>query len=287
MQAFATDLLSEARAHSYAIGAFNVYNLEGVRAVISAAEAERSPVMLQIHPASLRHGGEALFAMCLAAVRGATVPAAVHLDHSSSKEEIRAALEAGVSSVMADGSALSYDDNVSFTREVTQLAHNAGACVEAELGRLSGGEDGLPVTERDARMTDPEQAASFIQETGIDLLAVCIGNVHGRYRSAPCLDFARLAAIRDCVSVPLVLHGVSGLPEVLVRRAIEAGTAKLNVNTEVRSAYVETLKARLEGGASPELVDLMSAAIEAMQAVVATKLRVFRSSGRAGPGELA
>ena len=277
MQHPTRELLAQARTGGYAIGAFNVYNLEGVLAVIGAAEAERSPAMLQLHPASLKLGGKALIGACLAGACNAAVPIAVHLDHSSSSKDIEGALDAGVTSVMADGSAQSYADNVEFTRRMTLLAHARGAAVEAELGRLSGSEDGDNVAEIQARMTDPVQAFEFVRKTGIDALAVCIGNIHGVYRREPQLDFARLEAIRERVDVPLVLHGASGLPEPMIRRSIELGVAKFNVNTEVRAAYLSELRRM----ADRELVDLMSATIAAMGEVVAEKLRLFGSSGRA------
>ncbi len=205
MLASTLDLIHAAEAGRYAVGAFNVYNLEGVKAVVQAAESERSPAMLALHPASLRHGGQALVALCMAAADEATVPVSVHLDHSTSAGDIANALQRGLRSVMADGTHLSYEDNLRFSREMAQLAHANDATIEAELGKLSGSEDGLTVPELEAKMTDPMQAGEFVRETGVDAFAVCIGNVHGRYRSEPALDFARLAAIRKQVNVPLVL----------------------------------------------------------------------------------
>jgi tagatose 1,6-diphosphate aldolase GatY/KbaY len=276
MLASTTTLLRAAEDGDYALGAFNVYNLEGVRAVVGAAEAERSPAMLQIHPGALTHGGTLLIALCLAAAREASVPVAVHLDHSSSPDAIRAALACGVSSIMADGSHLAYPANVAFTCEMAALAHARGATVEAELGRLSGTEDGLTVAEYQAKLTDPDQAADFVAQTGVDALAVCIGNVHGRYPGEPRLDFERLAAIRRAVAAPLVLHGASGLPESLIDRAITLGVRKFNVNTEVREAYLDALRAALQAPA--DLPDLIGGAVAAMQAVVVAKLRLFGSS---------
>ncbi len=283
MRVATSELLQAAEAGGYAIGAFNVYNLEGVRAVVGAAEAAHSPALLQLHPGALRHGGGALIAACLAAVAEAAVPMNVHLDHSASPSQIAAGLQAGLTSVMADGSHLPYAENLAFTREMVALARAHGAEVEAELGRISGTEDGLSVAEFEARFTDPEQAAGFVAATGVDALAVCIGNVHGPYPREPELDLQRLSAIRRAVSVPLVLHGASGLPEALVRQAIELGVRKFNVNTELRVAYVAALKARLVEQAEhpPALVDLMEGAVAAMQAVVAAKLRLFGSVGRA------
>jgi len=272
-------LMKAARGNGYALGAFNVYNLEGVRAVGAAAEMEHSPAIVQIHPSAFRHGGIPLVALCLAAAREASVPMAVHLDHSTSPDDIRSALAAGLTSIMADGSGLSYADNVAFTREMVALTHKHGGTVEAELGRLAGTEDDLTVEEYEARLTDPDQAVDFLAQTGTDALAVCIGNIHGRYRSEPRLDFDRLDAIRKAVSVPLVLHGASGLPEGMVRRAIELGVCKFNVNTELREAYLGALREHL--AESPDLLGLMQSATDAMKGVVRAKLQLFGSAGRA------
>jgi tagatose 1,6-diphosphate aldolase GatY/KbaY len=208
--------------------------------------------MLQLHPGAMQHGGQPLVALCLAAAQAATVPVMVHLDHSNSSAAIQEALAAGITSVMADGSHLPYDDNVAFTQMIVAMAHRHQAIVEAELGRLTGTEDGLTVPEYEARFTDPVQAADFVARTGVDALAICIGNVHGRYRREPCLDFDRLAALQRSVPVPLVLHGASGLPEAMVRQAITLGVHKFNVNTEVREAYVEALRDCLQAAGTPD-----------------------------------
>ena len=273
-------LLRAATDDTYALGAFNVYNLEGVRAVLAAAETNRSPAILQIHPSALKQGGAPLTSLCLKAAEKASVPISVHLDHSRSKDEIQAALRAGLTSIMADGSPLSYDENVAFTHEMVSLVHEHEGTVEAELGRLTETEDDLTISEYTGNLTDPEQARGFISETGADALAVCIGNVHGRYSGEPRLDFDRLAAIRAAVSVPLVLHGASGLGETLVRRSIELGICKFNVNTEVREAYLDALR---EGLSLPriDLLDLMAGAIDAMKNVISAKLRLFGSVDRA------
>ena len=272
------EMLRAARRGGYAVGAFNVYNLEGARAVTGAAAAARSPAILQIHPAALDYGGAPLTALCLAAAREAPAPISVHLDHSSSAAAIRQAVAAGMPSIMADGSHLPYEGNVAFTAEMARLAHAHGVSVEAELGRLSGSEDGLGVDDYEALLTDPAQAADFVARTGVDALAVCIGNVHGRYRGEPRLDFERLAAIRRAVPASLVLHGASGLPAPLIRAAIGLGVCKLNVNTDVREAYLAALRA---AGGEGDLVDLLRRASGAMQEVVAAKLAAFGSVGRA------
>lgn len=272
-------ILGAARAGGYAVGAFNVYNLEGVLAVVGAAEGASSPAILQLHPGSLREGGVALVALCVAAARGAAVPVAVHLDHSPTHEAMRVALAAGVGSIMADGAGRPYDENVAFTAEAVALA--GGAAVEGELGLLSGTEDGLAVAARDAKMTDPAQVPGFVAATGIGALAVCIGNVHGPYAGEPRLDFDRLAAIRAATDLPLVLHGASGLPAAALARSIALGVCKFNVNTEVRAAYLATLRERLNGSTRVDVPDLMRDTIAAMRAVVAEKLALFGAVGRA------
>ncbi|HEY9761117.1 MAG TPA: class II fructose-bisphosphate aldolase [Trichocoleus sp.] len=275
------ELLETARRNAYAIGAFNVYNLEGVKAVINAAESANSPVMLQLHPSALKYGQSPLVALCLEAGRAAVVPVAVHLDHSTSATDIQNALTAGMRSIMADGSPMPYEENLKFTREMTQLAHTYGATVEAEIGRISGTEDGLTIAEKEAKMTDPMQAVEFVAATQVDVLAVTIGNVHGEYKSPPRLDFPRLEKIRQLLPIPLVLHGASGLPESMVIRSIQLGVCKFNVNTEVRQAYMQTLQKNVCSTEVKDLLEVTSDAIAAMQSVVADKLRLFGSVNKA------
>lgn len=274
-------LLAAAQQGRYAVGAFNVYNLEGVRAVIRAAEAESSPVLLQIHPAAMRVSGFPLVALCIAAAQQSSVPVSVHCDHFSTESEIQTAVSSGIVSVMADGSRLEFHENVAFTSSICGLVHSRDGFVEAELGRLSGTEDGETLEEWQANLTDPEQARRFVVETRVDALAVCIGNVHGHYRKEPRLDFRRLEAIRDAVDVPLVLHGASGLPADAVQRSIDLGVTKFNVNTELREAYMATVRQVAAKAPSLDLVDLMKEAMTAMSVVAVAKIRLFRSSGKA------
>ncbi|MDJ0783577.1 MAG: class II fructose-bisphosphate aldolase [Desulfosarcinaceae bacterium] len=273
-------MLQDARKAGYAVGAFNVYSLEGVRAVVTAAEAAKSPAILQILPRALELGGTALIVLCRAAAQAATVPMAVHLDHCAEAKTIASALGAGISSVMADGSHLPFAENVAFTREMAKLAHAKEAMIEAELGRLSGTEDGWSVRDRDACLTDPDQAVEFVALTGVDTLAVCIGNVHGNYSQPPKLDFRRLAQISTGLTIPLVLHATSGLPDEMVARSIPLGVCKFNVNTEVRHAAISAATQYLHSEKTPELIDLMMVQIEAMQTPILSKLRLFGAVGR-------
>jgi tagatose 1,6-diphosphate aldolase GatY/KbaY len=274
-------ILQEARRRGYAVGAFNVYTLEGIRAVVSAAESSLSPAILQVLPAALDVGGTPLIAAGLEAARHSAVPMSVHLDHCDVPLTIEIALKAGVSSVMADGSALALEDNLVFTSRMVRLAASMGRTVEAELGRLTGDEDGITVDKRNASLTDPVQAADFVSATGVHALAVCIGNVHGTYHEPPQLDFDRLSAIAENVSIPLVLHGTSGLPDAMIARAVALGVSKFNVNTELRTACLKAGRAYLTGSDKPELAERMRIEISAMVQPVRVKIACFGSEGKA------
>jgi len=275
------ELLETAQKHSYAIGAFNLYNLEGVKAVVNAAEAENSPAMLQILPQVLEYGGSALIALFLEAADSAKVPMSVHLDHCNEETIIKAALEAGLQSVLADGSSLPLEENLAFTREMTDLAHTKGATVEAEVGRISGTEDGMTVSEKEAKMTDPQEAETFVAKSGVDFLAVTIGNVHGQYQGEPKLDFDRLAKIRQQLQIPLVLHGASGLPAGMIQQSIELGVCKFNVNSEVRKKYLQFWQEYGQSESKSDLLDCQKAVTAKMQDVVSEKMRLFGSAGKA------
>ncbi|KAL9306543.1 putative tagatose-bisphosphate aldolase [Arabidopsis thaliana] len=274
------ELLLNAEKGGYAVGAFNVYNLEGIEAVVAAAEEENSPAILQVHPGAFKQGGIPLVSCCISAAEQARVPISVHFDHGTTKHELLEALELGLDSVMVDGSHLSFTENLSYTKSITELARSKNIMVEAELGRLSGTEDGLTVEDYEAKLTNVNQAQEFM-ETGIDALAVCIGNVHGKYpKSGPNLKLdllKELHALSSKKGVFLVLHGASGLSENLIKECIENGVRKFNVNTEVRTAYMEALSS----GKKTDIVDVMSATKAAMKAVIADKIRLFGSAGKA------
>ncbi|MEM6592716.1 MAG: class II fructose-bisphosphate aldolase, partial [Cyanobacteria bacterium P01_C01_bin.73] len=259
------ELLEIAQKQSYAIGAFNLYNLEGVKAVVNAAEADNSPAIIQILPNVLEYGGSPLVKLFLEAADSAKVPMSVHLDHCSDRAAIKTALDAGIQSTLADGSKFPLQENLAFTHEMAVLAHAKGATVEAEIGRISGTEDGMTVAEKEAKMTDPDEAKEFVTESGVDFLAVTIGNVHGQYYSEPKLDFERLAKIRQQLSIPLVLHGASGLPALMIQRSIELGVCKFNVNTEVRQKYLQFWREYGKTDSSSDLLDCQKAAMGAMQ----------------------
>ena len=268
-------LLREAREKSRAVGAFNIYNLEGALAVREAAEAMGLPAILQLHPASMDFGGTALIAACLDIASGSRTPLLVQLDHAVDAVHIHTALNAGAHGIMVDGCRLELKENIRWTAEMAGVVHAAGASVEAELGLLAGEEDGLSVEEKDARMTDPLVVAAFLEATAVDALAVTIGNVHGKYAmSPPVLDWARLDSVRaEAGDTPLVLHGASGLPEEMLHRAIRASICKFNVNTEVRAAARKAVAAKSAQGR--DVLEVMGAATAAMVPVITEKLRSF------------
>lgn len=264
------EALVDARCRGRALGAFNVYTLEGALAVARGAAAARRAAIVQLHPAALDHGGPALLAACRRLADAAEVPLFVALDHCEDPGRIYPHLEA-VDHVMADGSRFDVGENERWTAAVAARARAAGVSVEAELGRLAGEEDGLSVDERDARMTDPAIVAAFLARTRVDALAVTVGNVHGAYASRdPDLDWARLDAVRAAAGdVPLVLHGASGLSQRVISRAISAGVCKFNVNTELRAA---ARAAYAEGG---DVLAAAERATSAMAGVVEAKLLAF------------
>lgn len=274
MLARTSNILTKASAGGYAVGAFNVYNMEGALAVAEASESTSMPAIIQLHPGSLNRGGDVLLSLCLAAAESTSTLMSVHLDHCDDEAHITGALDIGVNSIMVDGSKLDYLGNVNFTKDITRQIHSAGGFSEAELGRLSGTEDGLTVPEYEEKLTDPRQAKEFVDSTEVDSLAVCIGNVHGKYIGEPNLDFERLKSIGDNLNVPLVIHGGSGLPEWMVEKCVDLGVRKFNVNTEVRTAYIEKI-VELTEYADTELADLISDSINAMRDVISTKIKQF------------
>jgi ketose-bisphosphate aldolase len=271
MLATGTTLLTDARAGRRAVAAITTYTLESTRAICLAAERTGQPVMLQAGSGSFGAVGRVpLAAAALASAREASVPVGVHLDHCKDPAEIDACLELGYSSVMIDGSHLEFEQNVALTRAVVERAHAAGAWVEAELGALAGDEDSSGDVEVGA-MTDPDQAAEFAARTGVDALAVAVGNVHGFTPVPVRLDLPRLREIAAATPVPLVLHGASGLPEEDLLGAVAAGVVKVNINAELRRAHLTALATGM-AEAGDDVRALQHRAIEAMAKIAAAKI---------------
>jgi tagatose 1,6-diphosphate aldolase GatY/KbaY len=275
------ELLLDAQKNGYAIGAFNVENMEMVQAVVAAAEELRSPVIMQTTPSTLKYADpEYFYANVAAAAKKASVPVVMHLDHGSSFELAMRAFRAGYTSIMIDGSHSVFEENIAITKSVVDACHAAGIPVEAELGKVGGKEDDLEGG--NGGYTEPDEAAQFVEATGIDSLAVAIGTAHGVYKGIPKLDVERLSQIREVVSIPLVLHGTSGVPDDAVRECIRRGICKVNYATDLRIAFTEGVKEVLTE--KPDTIDpkkYNAAGREKVKAYVASKMLVCGSDNRA------
>jgi fructose-bisphosphate aldolase class II len=299
------DLLTVARRKAYAVGAFNINNLETLLAVTEAAVEEKSPAIIAVTPSAIKYAGlDYLAGMAKTAAKSLPVPLSLHLDHGENFEIASKCVEAGFTSVMIDGSFLKFEENIALTRRVADIAHAKGASVEAELGRLAGVEEST-VAEKEAVLTDPNNAEEFVKRTNVDALAVAIGTSHGAYKfkAEPKLDFERLKQIKEKTDVPLVLHGASsvpqwiiekatkygaelggakGIPEEHIKKAISLGIAKINIDTDLRLAFTATVREVLANSRKEyDPRKILGPAKEAMKEVVKGKMRLFESSGKA------
>lgn len=277
--------LAHARLHGYALGAFNVLDTHFLRALFAAARAQRSPFIINIAEVHFKY--VPLEALCAAireeAARHA-IPVVLNLDHGTSFEAVMQAIRLGFTSVMFDGSALDYEENVRQSAEVVRMCHALGMSVEAELGAVGGDEGGSLYGECDSsKFTDPARAVEFVSRTGIDALAVAIGNVHGKYRGEPKLDFPRLASIHEQTGIPLVLHGGSGISDDDFRKAISLGIHKINFYTGMSQSALASVEQTMShrNPAYDELAHLLMGIESAVQQTVEQQMQVFGSSGKA------
>lgn len=277
------ELLEHADKNGYAVGAFNVNNMEIVQAIIEAAEETQSPVILQASQGGLKYAGvEYIAELGKIAARNASVPVAIHLDHGTDFTQIMQCIRHGFTSVMIDGSKYDLEGNIAITKKVVEVAKAVGVSVEAELGKIGGTEDDIVVDHKDALHTDPEEAVRFVNETGVDFLAVAIGTAHGKYKGEPKLDFERLKEIRSKVDVPLVLHGSSGVAYADLKKAIEIGVSKINIDTDVRVAFTKGVSDAINS--NPEEFDprkIIGPAKVEMKKAIIEKMEVFGSVGKA------
>ncbi|HLV10723.1 MAG TPA: class II fructose-1,6-bisphosphate aldolase [Halanaerobiales bacterium] len=278
-----TDILEKANKECYAVGGFNINNLEFLQGIIEGAEEVNSPLILQTSEGALRYiGMDYVIGMVEAATKNTRVPVALHLDHGSKFEIVMQCIRKGYSSVMFDGSHYSFDENARVTKKIVEIAHSVGVSVEAELGKLGGSEDDVSVDEKDATLTDPEEALEFVEKTGVDALAVAIGTAHGVYKGDPELDFDRLQKIKNLVKLPVVLHGASGVPDEDVKKAITLGINKVNVNTDFQQAFTTKLRDIFNNDA--EVYDprkYCGPGREAIKERVMGKIRVLGSDNKA------
>jgi len=269
-----------AKAEGWALGQFNMSNLETLQAIVGAADESRAPVFIGVSMGTMRHAGMAyIAAMARAAKATATVPLLLHLDHGPDLDTIAACIDLGWDSVMIDASALPYGENVALVREVAALAHPRGVAVEAQIGQ-TWEEDGDGRTES---ATGPEEARAFVAATGVDYVAVSIGNTPGQLDGEAPIDVPLLGRIARIADVPIVMHGGSSVPDHVMREAIELGVAKINIDTAIRLAVSEALAGHYgqgRPGADPRVP--LRAAREAARIVIREKIALFGSAGRAG-----
>ena len=275
------EMLAAAQQQRYGIGFFNAVNVEMARAVIETAEEMRAPVIVGtaevLLPAMpLERVAEYLIPMA----KKARVPVAVHYDHGLTFEKCMEALKLGFSSVMYDCSTASYEENLDRVAEMVRICHGMGVTVEGELGHVGDNEGAGKLENPSDYFTDPAVAADFVQKTGVDALAVAVGNAHGDYKFPPKLDFSRITAIREATGIPLVLHGGSGLSDDDFREAVRRGVCKINIFTDLDKAGKAGIEKGLKNGAA-SMMGLIPYEIEAMKEVVRNKIGLFGSDGRA------
>ena len=283
----AKDMLNKAKAEGYAVGAFNINNLEWTKAILTAAQESASPVILGVSEGAGKYmtGYKTVAAMVKAMVEelGITVPVALHLDHGS-YEGTKRCIEAGFTSVMFDGSHYPIEENVAKTAELVELAHSLGISIEAEVGSIGGEEDGVAGR---GEVADAQQC-KMIADLGIDMLAAGIGNIHGKYPANwQGLDFDALEKIKQATEgMPLVLHGGTGIPRDMIKKSISLGVAKINVNTECQLSFAEATRKYIEEGKDLQgkVYDprkLLAPGFEAIKATVKEKMELFGSVGKA------
>jgi len=278
-----TDMLNKALEGKYAVGQFNINNLEWTQAILGAAQEEQSPVILGVSEGAARHMGG--FYTVVKMVEGlvhdmkVTVPVAIHLDHGSSVEKCKEAIDAGFTSVMIDDSHSPIDTNIETTKAVVEYAHSKGVSVEAEVGTVGGQEDDVI---GDVMYAKLDECVRIVKETGIDTLAPALGSVHGPYKGEPNLGFKEMEEIRDATNLPLVLHGGTGIPTHDIEKAISLGTSKINVNTENQISFAKVVREVL--AEKPEAYDprvFIAPGREAIKQTVIGKMREFGSSNKA------
>jgi len=278
-----TEFLPRAKREGFAVGQFNMNNLEFTQAIIQAAKEERSPLIFGASEGAIKYMGlKNVVALARVAAEEAGVPVALHLDHGSSFEMVMKCIQAGFSSVMFDGSHYPLEENIRLTKEVVKAAHAVGVSVEGELGTIGGVEDDLSVDEEDAQLANPDDAIRFWEETKVDAMAIAVGTAHGMYKGEPKIRYDIIEKVSKNIEAPIVLHGGSGVPDESIRKAISLGVGKINVNTENQVACTNTIREILN--AKPDVIDprkYLGPARDAMVEVVRGKIRLFGSAGKA------
>lgn len=281
------EILNKAKNEGYAVGAFNTFNLETTRAIIEGAKEMRSPVIVQITEKTMEYGGgRGMFHLVKndADFYAPEIPVGIHLDHGKSFDLIQRAVDIGYTSVMYDGSRLKYEDNLMVTKKVVDFCHQREVCVQGELGNVPYlGEAEMGEVDWEKYMTDPGQAEDFVKKTGVDILAVAIGNAHGFVKERKEPDYDRLEMINKNLGIPLILHGASDWENGRVKEVIKRGITCFNIDTALRLAFINNLINALRNreGTSFDVRELLGNAREAVKRTVKEKIKFFGSDGKA------
>jgi ketose-bisphosphate aldolase len=277
-----TEMLEEAQAGRYAVGAFNIVDYGSARVAVEAAEALKAPMIVQVSVKTAKFWGVAtIMAWMKEMASRSAVPVALHLDHCQEVDFIKQCLDAGWTSVMIDASAKPFAENLAATREVVEMARRTGASVEAEMGRIVGVEDDLFVKHEDSSLADPREAVEFCKGLGLAAFAPAIGTAHGIYKGEPKIAFDRLEVIARQSGVPIALHGGTGLADDVFRKAIALGCAKVNISTAIKYAFIDGFVDYHAAHKEYEPLKPIGAQLEKVREVITTSIRLFGGEGRA------
>ena len=270
------EMFERSMKEHFSIGAFNINNMEFIQAITDAAEEAKSPVILQVSSSAIKYARmNYLMKMVEAATENSEIPVAIHLDHGPDFETCKKCVDAGFTSVMFDGSKYDFEENIAITKKVVEYAHEHNVTVEAEVGHIGGTEDNITATSSNATLAD---CLTLVNGTGIDSLAPALGSVHGLYKGEPNLDFVTMAEINENLTIPLVLHGGTGIPDYDIKKAISCGISKININTELQIAWHDAVKSFINE--NPDAYDprkVIGSGKESMKAKIKEKVEMFNN----------
>lgn len=277
------DLLAVANEHKFAVPAFNISDYSMMNGIFEASEEKQAPVIIAIHPDELKHTGTEIVKAIIEKAHKATVPVCIHLDHGATFEQVMLAIQSGFTSVMIDGSSLSFDDNIAVCKKVAEAAHAVNVSVEGELGTIGSTDAQAEAGANTIIYTDPDAAVKFVEATGVDTLAIAIGTSHGIYPKGmkPELKLDLLKVIKSKVSIPLVLHGGSNNPDAEIGQSVTLGVNKINISSDIKVAYYEKMREVLKDESLREPNVIQPACIAAMKETAYLKIELFQADGKA------
>ena len=277
------DLLAVANEHKFAVPAFNISDYSMMNGIFEASEEKQAPVIIAIHPDELKHTGTEIVKAIIEKAHKATVPVCIHLDHGATFEQVMLAIQSGFTSVMIDGSSLSFEDNIAVCKKVAEAAHAVNVSVEGELGTIGSTDAQAEAGANTIIYTDPDAAVKFVEATGVDTLAIAIGTSHGIYPKGmkPELKLDLLKVIKSKVSIPLVLHGGSNNPDAEIGQSVTLGVNKINISSDIKVAYYEKMREVLKDDSLREPNVIQPACIAAMKETAYHKIELFQADGKA------